>query len=108
MRATSIMISSAHRNKDERFMACKKFKQQKNQTFLSVLFLTHDLQTLAHVENKVKTFFVGAKYEKHKYSYETENRDFYRKSQRDSPPAFNSNESKSVTCTLTRSHSLKL
>lgn len=106
MRVTSIMISSAHRNKDERFMACKKFKRKKNQKFLSVLFLTHDLQTLAHVENKVKKCFAVAKYEKHKHNYDTENRDFYKKNH--SPPAFNSNESKSVTRTLTRSHSLKL
>lgn len=33
---------------------------------------------------------------------DTENRDFYRKSQCDSPPAFNSNESKSVTCTFNK------
>lgn len=99
MRVTSIMISSAHRNKDERFMACKKFKRKKNQKFLSVLFLTHDLQTLAHVGNEVKKCFAVAKYVKHKYSYDTENGDFYKKNQCDSPPAFNSNESKSVTCT---------
>lgn len=48
------MISSANRNEDERFMARKKFKRQKIQKSLSVSFLTHDLQTLAHVEDKVQ------------------------------------------------------
>lgn len=63
------MISSENRNEDERFMARKKFKRQKNQKSLSVSFLTHDLQTVAHVVDKVKKYSFVAKYEKHKYSY---------------------------------------
>lgn len=63
------MISSVNRNEDERFMARKKFKRQKNQKSLSVSFLAHDLQTLAHVEDKVEKCSFVAKYEKNKYSY---------------------------------------
>lgn len=48
------MISSVNTNEDERFMAHKNFKRQKNPKSLSVSSLTHDLQTLAHVEDKVK------------------------------------------------------
>lgn len=69
MRGISVMISSANRNEDERFMARKKFKRQKNQKSLSVSFLTHDLQTVAYVEDKVKKCSFVAKYEKNKYSY---------------------------------------
>lgn len=63
------MISSVNRNEDERFMGHKNFKRQKNQKSLSVSFLTDDLQTLAHVEDKVKKCSLVAKYEKNKYSY---------------------------------------
>lgn len=78
----------------------KKFKRRKNQKSLPVSFLTHDLQTLAHVENKVKKdAFLWPKMRKTSTVADIENRGFYRKSLCDSPAVFNSNESKSVTCT---------
>lgn len=63
------MISSVNRNEDGRFMARKKFKRQKNQNSLSVSFLTHDLQTSAHVDDKVKKCSFVAELEKNKQAY---------------------------------------
>lgn len=82
-------------------MARKKFKRQKNQKSLSVSFLTrHDLQTLAHVEDKVKKRSFVAKCETNKQSYWHRKESLLQeKPLCDSPSAFNSNESKSVTCT---------
>lgn len=50
-------------------MARKKFKRQKNQNSLSVSFLTHDLQTSAHVDDKVKKCSFVAELEKNKQAY---------------------------------------
>ena len=64
MRGIGAMTSSVNRNEDERFMARKKFKQQKNQKSLSVSFLTYDLP----VDDKVEKCSFVAKNENNKFS----------------------------------------
>lgn len=71
MSGVSLIISSANRNENERFMAHKKKVQTTGikPKSLSVSFHTHDLQTLAHVGEKLIKWLSVAKYEQNKYSY---------------------------------------
>lgn len=80
----------------------KKFKRQKNPKSLSAPFLSDDLQTLAHVRDKLNTVnaFCGQIGEKQAESYwQKKQKLLQEKLVWITRFAFNSNESKSVTCT---------
>lgn len=78
-------------------MACKNFKQQK---IPKIIVCINPQSRPFKLEHMCEAQWRGT--EKHKFSYDVqggeEEKDFYRKSLRDSVPA-TLNESKSVTCT---------